>query len=84
MENYNGWTNYNTWKVNLELVDSDFYAEYLEDYGYDAYQLAEAIEQDATEQALFGIDCNNLFAVAAVEDFLQQVNWHEIAKSINH
>ena len=82
MEKYNGWTNYNTWKVNLELVDSDYYLELFEDYDYNLDELAESMQETVLEFALYGIDENNYFAISAVEDFLQQVNWHEIVKNI--
>jgi hypothetical protein len=64
---YNGWTNYATWRVNLEWfdgmdgqLDADGCREYVED----------AIEQ--TTQPGFARDY--VFA------FLSDVNWHEIAE----
>lgn len=89
---YNGWTNYATWRVNLELVD-----EYMngivsyndecdaKDYG-DATRFASVIgladhlseycEQIIDEQSTPGTIANG-YATA----FLSQVNWYEIAEN---
>mgnify|MGYP003651845217 FL=1 len=68
---YNGWTNYATWRVNLEMfdgldLDRDVDAGELEQSAYDA------IFDDGNDLAIG-------FALAFVAD----VNWHEIANSIN-
>ena len=74
---YNGWTNYATWRVNLELFD-DFRVmdEELMD---DVYELGQYlretaevyIEDSSTEDGLA-----RDYALA----FLSDVNWYEIAK----
>jgi hypothetical protein len=75
-ERHNGWTNYATWRVNLEIID-----------GYDWYE-CEHVDADyvkeLVENAVFGTligDGNSL-----VEDyanaFLSEVNYHEIAENI--
>ena len=71
---YNGWTNYATWRVNLEIFDGDVFTlrdaeslkEYVQDYIYETTK--EGIARD--------------YALA----FLSDVNWWEIAKHIkeNH
>jgi hypothetical protein len=76
---YNGWTNYATWRVNLEIFDGfdpfdyfsddqanmmDWLADYLKEYA------EENIEQTSSE----GLARD--YALA----FLQEVNWHEIAE----
>lgn len=66
---YNGWTNYATWRINLEIFDggnwdrysADDLKEYVTDY----------LEQDSSGLALD-------YALA----FISEVNWHEIAKSL--
>ena len=64
---YNGWTNYATWRVNLEMFDgSENYwtAESAKDF------VTEIIE-DTTPEGV-GRD----YALAFIDD----VNWHEIAE----
>ena len=76
MTTYNGWTNYATWKINLEAVDHDYYR----DFGYeDSHNLAEFIEAEVTEYLLE--DANNAQA-SIITSFLSDVDWWEIADSI--
>ena len=76
-ETYNGWTNYITWKVNLELLDGltakdlfgrkcepDEIQDYVEDLTYDQCQPRS-------------------FSRSCVLSFLSEVNWHEIAEHLN-
>ena len=83
---YNGWTNYATWRINLEIFDGFDYT----DYGYgglnkdDAYDLGEYLKEYA-EEIIF-LDCNigGKSPSSLLEDyaraFLQEVNYYEIAK----
>lgn len=73
-EKYNGWTNYATWRVNLEVFDgfeidqddaydlSEYLKEYLSDYLIET--TSEGIARD--------------YALAFVSD----VNYHEIAEHL--
>ncbi len=64
---YNGWTNYQTWRVNLEFFDG------LEiDEGYTAGTLQEMLEEHITEQTDNGLAQD--YALA----FIDSVNYHEI------
>ena len=73
---YNGWTNYETWKVNLEIFDGvkakDIWSrekcqpEWVQDY----------VEEIVTE----GVTG---FALSCVNSVLSKVNWHEIAEHLN-
>jgi hypothetical protein len=73
---HNGWTNYATWRVNLEIID-----------GYDWYE-NEHVDADyvkeLVEDAVFGSLIGN--GNGLVEDyanaFLSEVNYHEIAEHI--
>lgn len=65
---YNGWTNYATWRVNLEFFD-DGAAEFY----HDAESCREYVESVIEEQAE-GVALD--YALA----FLSDVNWFEIAK----
>lgn len=79
---YNGWTNYATWRVNLEIFDGTDPADWNDDWKADdvldfadwmketAIQL---IEQDCSDKGGFALD----YALA----FLDEVNWHEIANN---
>ena len=75
-EKYNGWTNYATWRVNLEIlgdiefdehVSADYLKEIVEDVVFSQYELGNGSH--------------------LVEDyaraFVSEVNFYEIAQSIN-
>ena len=75
---YNGWTNYATWRINLEMFDGRTW----EDFYFRSSKpgkgiLARALEIHATDY----ITDQNVGGL--VEDyalaFLNQVDWHEIA-----
>jgi hypothetical protein len=66
-EKYNGWTNYATWRVNLEMFDgSDQYWS-----ADSAREFVEEIIIDSTEEGVA-----RDYALA----FLSDVNWYEIAE----
>ena len=75
---YNGWTNYATWRVKMELFDTISFVE--EDFfgGIPAEALEDMVENWVFE--------NHTGSLGLVEDyaraFLANVNYHEIAKSI--
>ncbi|MBC8555816.1 MAG: hypothetical protein H8D23_39900 [Candidatus Brocadiales bacterium] len=68
-EKYNGWTNYATWRINLEIfegaapMDADECKEFADDCvsNYDEYK---------------GL------AVDYARAFMSEVNWHEIAEGL--
>ena len=73
---YNGWTNYATWRVHLEVFDSlpldDFSA------ADDVHTLAEACK----ERAEYYVECSSEPGLARdyALAFLSDVNWREIAQ----
>lgn len=85
MENqkYNGWSNYATWRINLEIFDG------FDPYDYfswvdpsNPYELGVSLK-DYAEQIIF--ECSDVpdglakdYAIA----FLSDVNWHEIAEHL--
>jgi len=71
-ETYNGWTNYETWRVNLEMFDADF-ASYNR---LDAYDLGQMLREMALE--IVGAEASGI-ALDYAEAFLNSVNWYEIA-----
>lgn len=74
-EGYNGWTNYATWRVRLEMFDYDGAS----DNDLDAYDLADSLRESALswmdEQA-------SELALDYARAFLDDVNWREIAASM--
>ena len=77
MTNYNGWTNYATWRVNLEIFDGID----LEDMNWgklDLYDMAQTFKEYATEV----IECNTPEGLALdyARAFVSEVNWYDIAK----
>lgn len=70
---HNGWTNYATWRVNLEIIDGiDWYeCEYV-----DADYVKELVEN-----TVFWNPEESLMADYA-RAFLSEVNYHEIAEHI--
>lgn len=86
MTTYNGWTNYATWRVNLEIFDSlelgDFWGyESTKASEIDAYDFGQVMKDYAEEilQEQANGDGNNLVFSYAMA-FISDVNWTEIAK----
>ena len=79
---YNGWTNYATWRVNLEIFDGFDVEEYYSNLDKeDTYGLGQSLK-DYAEQVIFECgECNpNTLAGSYAMAFLDEVNWYEIAK----
>jgi hypothetical protein len=83
---YNGWTNYPTWRINLEMFDAwdirDLcgytHQETMEVEAYEAGQcLREYAEELITEDAP-----EDSFALSYALAFLSDVNWTEIASAM--
>jgi hypothetical protein len=81
---YNGWTNYATWRVNLEIFDG------MDALGAFPYEITEAdtygLSQQLKEYALDLIAVSHgdleCLAESYARAFLSDVNWYEIAESI--
>jgi len=83
---YNGWANYETWRVNLEMLDGMT----LEDFGYriydtDADSLADVVNdlKMSLEEYVWEIawpDAKGFALNLLVESFLSKVDWEEIAE----
>lgn len=77
---YNGWTNYATWRVRLEIFDGFDPSDYFSAFDpSDTYGLSKALEEYA-DQVLF--ECATVEGLAAdyARAFLSDVNWYEIAE----
>ena len=81
MSTYNGWTNWETWKVNLELLDGltaeDLNIEHCsQDEYYEAGQMVEEYVQE-----LIAMEYNDGgFISGVIQGFLSEVNWSELAQ----
>ena len=80
INDYNGWTNYATWRINLEILG---------DIQWDEYEEFEMIDEDTlkeyVENAVF--ENNGISGhIGLMEDyaraFLSEVNYREILDSI--
>ena len=94
MGNYNGWTNYATWRVNLELLDG--YETSIESNPEDYTQCVknESISNSKKMEIVYNLSkelesvveeimnsCNTDSIVRSYADaFVSNVNWYEIAE----
>jgi hypothetical protein len=83
---YNGWTNYPTWRVNLELIDGgDYYEEMAYEYirgngeNIEAYDFGKLIEESIDSQVA---EYPDSFVKDYCDSWLSEVNWYEIAEHI--
>lgn len=86
MSTYNGWTNYETWRINLEMIDGmtpedmGFRRnEFLDEDRRENFtaRLAEALESHVAE--IVEMDAKG-FALDLANSFLARVDWNEIAQ----
>lgn len=81
---YNGWTNYATWRVNLEFCDDICSSLIGEQTFTSVEELAAYLKDDCdgyVDQAL-GFDADrNVVLKGWLNAFLEDVNWHEIAEA---
>jgi len=80
---HNGWTNYATWRVALELFDGASAEDYLivKEGDDDVSILAERLQEEVNEL----IDTETTpetFSHSYAMAFLNDVNWYEIAENI--
>ena len=82
-EKYNGWTNYATWRVNLEIFDGFDPTEYYSEFDpKKAYELTQNLKQYAEEVIFECAEVPHGLARDYASAFLQEVNWKEIAQSL--
>ena len=76
-ENYNGWTNKQTWNINLGY--SEVFVNMAEEQEYDDLEhMADSFESIVNELEFEGLRSCSL-AHQAVGEYLDRVNWEEIA-----
>jgi hypothetical protein len=78
---YNGWANYATWRVNLEIFDGHDMLEYFADANgeLDADELSDNLKEFA-ENVVSNFGENEGLAMDYARAFLADVNWREIAE----
>ncbi len=79
-ETYNGWTNYATWKVNIELLDG-VTSEDLFGGKCEPDQIKDYIWEIVTDG--YPDAKSDDFAMSCMFYVLHDVNWHEIAEHLN-
>ena len=79
-EKYQGWTNYWTWKYNLEILNEEYWREMIAEGQFShLYELTEAIKDDANELAG---QVSPDWAQDWVDAAFSEVNWREIAINV--
>jgi len=80
---YNGWTNYATWRVNLEMFDGMSPEDICGETPTDVWQLETAMKEHALETIDHAINLS-AFGGSLIDgwarSFLADVNWAEIAR----
>jgi len=71
VETYNGWTNYATWRINLELFDG---------FDNDGEKVDYEFLKELAEEH---VDNSQELATSYANAFMDEVNWREIADGIN-
>jgi hypothetical protein len=83
---YNGWTNYATWRVNLEIFDGVDLKNICMFYktSPDAYDISQQLKDYAEEIIFLDSHIGGKTPSSLLEDyaraFLEDVNWKEIAE----
>lgn len=77
-DTYNGWTNYATWRIQLELFDGNFYDEDSR-YG-DIWEVIDHLKEYA--HSMIEECTDNSFVQGWAYEFLDDVNWYEIAQHL--
>ena len=75
MNEYNGWTNYETWLVNLEMGLTD------DSHAFEARNLDDLIVE-LRGYAEIAIDSDNTLATNFANTILSKVDWREIAEVV--
>jgi hypothetical protein len=76
-ETYNGWTNYATWRINLELIDGSEASDYVSGRSRNVRDLSDAL-RERVEENITGSGSG--LAVEYALAFIEYVNWREIAE----
>ena len=78
---HNGWTNYATWRVSLEMFDGVDIRDWCDVRTCDAYDLSKQLSEYADDM-ISNYGNSETLAVDYARAFLSDVNWHEIAEHL--
>jgi hypothetical protein len=86
MTGYNGYTNYATWRIKLEIFDDDYGIVSMMTGGAD--DIEQAIDwldadclQSFADEIIFGeVDASNTLIVGYANAFLDDVDWRQISE----
>jgi hypothetical protein len=87
-DRYNGWRNYETWRVNLEMFDGITAEDVLGDWSFVddkeavTARLADVLEDMATEYVRNDCPQEQGFAYDLAMSFLNKVDFEEIAEHL--
>ena len=73
-EKHNGWTNYATWRINLEVIDGIV---------FETKTCAATIKEIIDDVVFSQYDGMNSLMYDYASAFISEVNFYEIAQSIN-
>lgn len=76
---YNGWTNYATWRVSLEMFDGVDIRDWCDVRTCEAYDLSKQLSEYADDM-ISNYGNSETLAVDYARAFLADVNWYEIAE----
>jgi len=81
---YQGWTNYATWRIRLEVCEFDMseLREIIENECHDAVALMRYLKEYVEEVVLTDVNNNTSLCASYALAFLDNVNYHEIANSL--
>jgi len=79
-DKYNGWTNYATWKANLEFFSELCIKDLAKDFNNCSYtsEFAERLKELFTEYCYFEDDHKDIVK-GAINYFIDDINFEEIA-----
>ena len=85
---YNGWTNYATWRVNLEVLDGIDIQDFgmVDDADPNIYEISLSLKDYAEEIVFLDSHIGGKSPSSLMEDyaraFLSDVDWYEIAEHL--
>ena len=88
MTTYNGWSNWETWLINLEVIDYDYWEERYEEGGIatldDIADMLRSEHQEYLDEIEKSLDTCSMGSIAKsfVQQGFSQVNWGEIARHV--
>lgn len=79
-DGYNGWSNYPTWLVNMEIVDDEVQTLVEDGERFESVRyLAQHLSEFAAEYVINDDDLKYTVIARFASAFLGMVNWYELA-----